>query len=323
MTTNPDPLPDLPARDTAGHKGTFGTVVVIGGAFHRHHADDSTIAPTMLGGACFTALAALRTGCGLAKLLIPEPLIPAALAIAPSATAFALPIDDSTADIIPHRAAQVIDHALAGARCAAIGPALGTSPGASAATLRLLTQPDIPVVADADAINCMAAIPDIGPDIRAPLILTPHPGEFARLADALRINNADPTAAAESLARRLGAIVILKSQRTIVTDGHATWTHDAPNPLLATAGSGDVLTGVIASLIAQHVRPHIPLGSFTKASQHLGGISLYDAARLAVAIHADAAAAYRDATARTGGMLATDLLDRIPDAVERRRTRPH
>jgi NAD(P)H-hydrate epimerase len=320
---SPEP-PPLPRRDPAGHKGTFGTVVVIGACCHHQPDDDHTTHPSMLGGACFTAVAALRAGCGLAKLLIPDPLVPAALTIAPSATAFAIPVDHTTGDIIPHRAASVIDHACRTASAAVIGPGLGISRGAIAATLRLLAQPELPVIADADAISCMAEVEDIAPDINAPLILTPHPGEFARIAKSLGLSAdlSSPTArtaAVEHLARRLGSVVVLKSDTTIVSDGHATWTHHRPNPVLATAGSGDVLAGILAALIAQHVRPHIPLGSFTKASQHQGGLSLYDAARLAVAIHADAAALWHADTGASGGMLALELADRIPRAVEARR----
>jgi len=275
----------------------------------------------MLGGACFAALASLRSGCGLTKLVVPEPLVAAALSVAPSATAFGVPVDPDSGDIVPHKAAAVIDGAVAKAQAAVIGPGLGVSPGAIAATLRLVGQPDLPVVVDADGLNCLAEVPDVTPDLHAPLVLTPHIGEFARLARSLDVpgdvsDHAHRIGAAETLARRLGAVIILKSHATIVTDGHLTWALEHPNPVLATAGSGDVLAGLIAGIIAQHVRPHVPLGSYTRASQHLGGMSLYDAARAGVAIHAEAAARWHAESGATGGMLATDLIERIPGAVE-------
>ena len=318
-----DGLPRVPRRDASGHKGTFGTVVVVGGCCHRQRDEDGASAPTMIGGACFSALAALRAGCGLAKIVAPEPVMAAALAIAPSATGFGVPVDAVTGDMVPHRAAAVIDAALAGARAIVVGPGLGVSPGAIAAVLRVVAQDQVPVVVDADAINCLAAVPEIGLDLRAPMVMTPHIGEFARLAQSLGVSAktdsvADRRAAAEMMAQRLGAVVVLKSDVTVVTDGQATWEQDRPNPVLATAGTGDVLTGIIAGMIAQHVRPHIALGSFTKASQHLGGLSVVDAARVGVAIHADAAGLWRAASGTSGGMVAMELLELVPRAVESR-----
>ena len=313
----------MPRREASGHKGTFGTVVVVGGCCHRQRDEDEKGAPTMIGGACFSALAALRTGCGLAKLVMPEPVMAAALAIAPSATGFGVPVDPETGDMVPHRAAAVIDAALAGARAIVVGPGLGVSPGAIAAVLRVVAQADVPVVVDADAINCLAAVPEFWVDLRAPMVVTPHIGEFARLAKSLGMDSggesdSDRRAAAEAMAQRLGAVVVLKSAVTVVTDGHATWEQDRPNPVLATAGTGDVLTGIIAGLMAQHVRPHIALGSYTKASQHLGGLSILDAARLGVAIHADAAVLWRAGSGTSGGMVAMELLELVPRAVETR-----
>lgn len=318
-----DGLPRVPRRDASGHKGTFGTVVVVGGCCHRVAGDDAPALPTMIGGACFSALAALRTGCGLAKIVAPEPVIGAALTIAPSATGFGVPVDVATGDMLPHQAAAAIDAALVGARAVVIGPGLGVSPGAIAAVLRVVAQADVPVVVDADAINCLAQVPEFWVDLRAPMVVTPHIGEFARLAksvgmDAGGDSATDRRAGAEAMAQRLGAVVVLKSAVTVVTDGHATWEQDRPNPVLATAGTGDVLTGIIAGLMAQHVRPHIAMGSFTKASQHLGGLSILDAARLGVAIHADAAALWRAASGTSGGMVAMELLELVPRAVESR-----
>jgi len=288
----------------------------------------------MLGGPCFAAMAALRAGCGLAKLLLPEPLVDHALSIAPSATAIGIPVGDD-GDLVAHEAAGVIDSILGEARCLAVGPGMGVSPGASAAVLRCIMQDGVPLVLDADALNNLAATRDVNLDFRAPAIVTPHPGEFRRLAGAMGIAP-DPTdasarvAAAEALAQRLGAVVVLKSAATIVSDGQRTWTHDEPNPALATAGTGDVLTGIIAGLVAQFVRidPNPAIAAMRAAAGAGGGggggrggagkgLSLFDAARLGVAAHAQAAQIWvTDHDGATGGLTATDLIERVPGATE-------
>jgi ADP-dependent NAD(P)H-hydrate dehydratase len=320
------PLPSIPPRDPTGHKGTFGTVVVIGGCAHR--ASDDAPGRVMLGGPAFTANAALRAGCGLAKLALPEPLVAPALTIAPSATGIALAVDHA-GDLVPHLAAASLDALCEGARCLAIGPGMGVSDGASALVLRALMQMDVPVVADADALNSMASIPDVHRDIRAALVITPHVGEFRRLAQPLGItaDPADPAtraSAAAALAQKLACVVVLKSSATVVSDGFNTWTHDQPNPVLATAGSGDVLTGVIASLIAQFFRAELapliggidePAPGSRSAAARLATLSLFDAARLGVAVHAHAARQWRKSHT-DAGMLANDLIERVPAAVQ-------
>ena len=153
---------------------------------------------------------------------------------------------------------------------------------------------------------------------------SPSPsGEFRRLAATLG-SAIDPLsqaqAAAEDLARRLGAVVVLKSAATVVTDGHRTWTHDSPNSALATAGSGDVLAGLIAGLVAQHHRRPLGAGSATITSERQGGLSLYDCACLGVRAHAGAAAAWVRKSHASGGLLAPDLLAEIPGVLESMRS---
>lgn len=322
--TDPAPLPALPAREARGHKGTFGTVGIIGGCAHRAAADSTRAGLNMIGGPAFAALAALRAGAGLARLLMPEPILPHALTIAPSATGVALEVDRD-GDIISHRAAESLDRLCAESKCIAIGPGLGVSDGARAIALRAVIQEICPVVVDADALNCLSEVPELRRDFHAMAVLTPHPREYKRIAAPLGINldPANPASrapAAEALAQRLGCIVVLKGDATAVSDGQRTWTHAEPNPLLATAGTGDVLTGLIAALIAQHHRSPIPAGSATILSEHRGGLSLFDLARLAVRIHANAAHAWRKRTKTTGGMLAADLIAEIPAAVEPHRS---
>jgi NAD(P)H-hydrate epimerase len=302
-------LPTLPQRAVDGHKGTFGTVMVIGG--------QAAAARMMIGGPAFTALAALRTGAGLAVLAMPAPILHDGLTIAPSATGLALPVDDSGA-LIASEAAACIDQTRNNLRCVAIGPGLGMGTPQQQLVVWLLSRDDTPAVIDADAINVMAQTTDALKDLRAPAVFTPHPGEFRRLADTLGID-LDPTVdvqrepAAEALAQRLGAVVVLKGHRTVISDGVRTAVNDTGGPVLATAGTGDVLAGVIAGLIAQFVHPFMPGGT----PDTLG---LFECAHLGVWLHGRAADRW---TSRFGaaGLLATDLIEELPSCLHELRGR--
>lgn len=317
--------PTLPPRDPRGHKGTFGTVAVVGGCAHEPNLDTGLEGLRMLGGPCFSALAALRSGCGLARLAVPRPLVDHALAVAPSATGVAMAVD-GRGDLVPHLAAAVIDELAADADALIVGPGMGVSDGAAAAVLRAMGQDSTPVVLDADGLNNLAGITEFWRDCRAPAVLTPHPGEFRRLGAALSItadpaNESQRSAAAEQLAQKLGCVVVLKGAATIVTDGHRAWTLDQPNPALGTAGTGDVLAGLIGGLIAQHHRRPILAGERTVTSEKQGGLSLFECACAAVAAHAAAAERWVKNFGAAGGLLAADLLDEIPAAAGSMRLR--
>ncbi len=294
-----DDPPRLPPRDPRGHKGTFGTVLVVGG-----HA--SLGARVMLGAPALAGSAALRGGAGLAVLATPAPLLPSALALCSAATGVALPVEhDGTLDA--SGAAEAIDRVLAGADVVVLGPGLGNSFAEQQVVARLVALDATPIVLDADGLNALASLDDFARDVRAPLVVTPHPGEFARLAEPLSIAG-DPTDPAErprlaaEMARRLGAIVVLKGPGTIVSDGLRVWTNATGNAALATGGSGDVLAGLVGGMIAQFARQPF--------AQH----SLFDCARLAVLVHGLAADAW-SARHGTAGMLPSDLLGEIPDVL--------
>lgn len=306
------PLPILPQRDPQGHKGTFGTAVIIGGC-----AQGGSL---MLGGPCISAVAALRVGAGLARLAMPAPILAEGLTVAPSATGVSLPVrDDGSIDIA--QSAAIVDTLCSQADCVAVGPGLGPGDSAEALTLKLIGQSRTPIVVDADAITALAAIPELTREFRAHAVLSPHPGEYRRLASALNIA-LDPTdaaqrpGAAEALAQRLGCVVVLKGAHTVVSDGHSVWIDgSAPNAALGTAGTGDALTGCIAGLIAQFHRRPILAGERTVTSEARGGLSLLDCAGLGVRLHSMAARAWSDESGVDGGMLAMELCDRIPEAV--------
>lgn len=278
-------LPLLPDRPEDSHKGTYGTVIVVGGSRN------------MIGAPALAANAAFRTGAGLVKLACPESILPHCLTIEPCATGIGLSLDSEdaakdTADILLD---EITDNSVI-----AIGTGFGIGDAQKHLIRRILTQ-HRPVVVDADGLNNLAQMNPTTLEINCPLVLTPHPGEFKRLADVLNIND-DPTDhqqrphAAINLSNALNAIVVLKGNQTIVSDGNAIYHNTTGNPALATGGSGDVLTGIIASLIAQQMKPM----SAATVGVYLHGL----AGDLFADIHGPA------------GLKATDLPPLIPNAMQ-------
>ncbi|MEM9081979.1 MAG: NAD(P)H-hydrate dehydratase [Planctomycetota bacterium] len=284
----------LPSRDPQGHKVSFGRVAVIGGCLPEESEGAGSL---MLGGPALAASAALRAGAGLVELALPRELLTHALTVCPSATGRVVPqtIDGAHAALLAiSRTPSVV---------LAVGPALGTSHLASAITAAALEQHAAPVVLDADALNAVARDPGMLDGRRCPhLVLTPHLGEAARLAEAIDLDYA-ANDFPKRLAHLTGATVVLKSAATIITDGSFIHRFDRPNPALATGGSGDVLAGIVASFLAQHIA--------TKPVPELAAI--------AVRVHNDAARSWCETNHATGGMLASDLLAHLPGAIESRR----
>jgi ADP-dependent NAD(P)H-hydrate dehydratase len=309
------PLPKLPPRDPRGHKGTFGTVAVVGGC----SAGDVR----MIGAPALAALGALRVGAGRVRLVMPEPILAAGIVMASSATGLALPVDPA-GDVPPHKASETIDTLVPSCECLVVGPGMGQSPGTTAAALRAIQQHDVPVVVDADAIVALAGVPELHRDFNAAAVLTPHPGEFRKLAAAFAVTEdpIDPRErprAAERLAQRMGCVVVLKGPGSVVSDGHRTWVCPMGNAVLATAGTGDVLAGVIAGLTAQFVakpedaRPW-PMPARPRPVEK--PLDLFDAARLGVMAHALAGDHWRDRHSASAGMLAAELADELPAIIQ-------
>jgi NAD(P)H-hydrate epimerase len=265
----------------------------------------------MIGAVALVATGALRAGCGLARVVTPAPILSTVIGLCPSATGVPLPVDEA-GRLEPHEAAAAIDQQVGTATVLVVGPGMGLGDGPRAAALRAVQQEAVPAVIDADAINNLADFPELSRDFRAAAVLTPHPGEYRRLAEPLRLEH-DPTHdatrpdAAASMAQRLGCIVVLKGSRTVVSDGQRTWVNSTGNAALATAGTGDVLSGLIAGLAAQFVPKKI---------------DLYDTARLAVAAHGLAADAWVRRHAAAAGLLAMELAAEIPAVFESMRSRP-
>lgn len=309
------PLPSLPRRDSKGHKGTFGTVAVFGGSCSGNSA--------MIGAPALAALGALRAGVGLARLVMPGPILEAGILITPGATGVAL-ATDSERSIVAHEAARTFDEVVSQCEAMVVGPGLGSGDGVRALALRAIQQEQVPLILDADGLNALADIPEFTLDFRARAVLTPHPGEFRRLAVPLAIQT-DPVdarsrpAAAQQLAQRLGCIVVLKGTGTIVSDGHQTWTCPRGHACLATGGTGDVLSGVIAGLAAQFARDAFAEGMIARGIPTPSAkpeLSLFDLARLGVQAHAIAGELWAARHAAEAGLLATELAGLIPEALE-------
>ncbi|MBI1191113.1 MAG: NAD(P)H-hydrate dehydratase [Tepidisphaera sp.] len=292
-----DGVRTLPPRTPGGHKGTFGTVTIVGGSVgHGRY---------MVGAPALVALGALRSGAGLAKIVASQEVLGHAMGVCPSATGISLP-ERAPGELEMAGAISVFDEQAGAAHALVVGPGMGVGDVERAMVLRGVQQDQVPVVVDADAITNLAEIPELWRDFRAGAILTPHPGEFARLAKTLRVtqsatDDATRPAAASALAQKLGCVVVLKGQGTVVSDGQRTWVCGRGHACLATAGTGDVLAGVIGGLVAQHAR---------------GGMSLFDAARFGVEAHARAGEAWASAHAAQAGLLAAELADEIPRQLE-------
>lgn len=299
-----DTLPAIPPRPSDGHKGTFGTTLVIGGA---------TTPRRMLGGPCLAARAALRSGGGLAVLAVPESIATAALTLLPEATAVPLPIDvDCSASAV-----ELVQDAAIGAHSVVCGPGLGRPGGIDRMVTMVADLEDRPRVLDADALNSIAATP--ARTFHGPLILTPHPGEWNRLARSLGIvenvmDDQRRPAAVAALARRLDAgggpvVVVLKGDRTVVSDGRRFWRSNIANAAMATGGTGDVLAGTLGGLLAQfHPRAGAPARS--------PALDAFEIACLGVAMHAEAGQVWSDLHGEAG-MLAHELADALPRARQR------
>ena len=229
----------LPARTPGGHKGTFGRVLIVGGS------DRFRGAPAL------AVIAAIGAGAGLVTVASVEPAVAAAAAAAPSATSLPLStnadgcIDADADDLIQRAAPEVV----------LIGPGLGRSHTSDALAVAL-AHADVPTVIDADGLNALADRPDALHELRRDAVLTPHPGELARLAglDGAPDGTARLSAARE-LAERTRATVISKGSPTCVCADGLVWVLARPNPVLATAGTGDVLAGTLAGLLAQGAQP--------------------------------------------------------------------
>jgi NAD(P)H-hydrate epimerase len=237
-------LPALPARPEESHKGSYGKVLIIAGS------------RGMSGAAALAGAGALRGGAGLVTVAVPKSIQAIVAAIEPSYLTAELPEDDQGR--FSKDAVRLAIRMCARSSVAAIGPGWGTSADLDQFGQFLYSTVDRPLVVDADALSGLARAPQgftTMPPV-APRILTPHAGEFARLigSDTAAVQ-ADREGLAVDFAARNNVVLVLKGHGTIITDGRRLAVNMTGNAGMATGGTGDVLTGLIAALLAQQMEP--------------------------------------------------------------------
>ena len=277
------PIPEaveMPARPLEGHKGTFGEVVAIAGSLG------------FTGAAYLCSTAAARAGAGTVRLLVAQTVYPV-LAVK-CTEVMATPLEEGVPGALGPASRGQIESQLARAAACLLGPGLGGADETRELVYDLVPAVECPLVIDADGLNALAANREMQGRLGPNRVLTPHPGEMSRLTGRPTAEiQRDRHRTAREAAREWGAVVVLKGARTVVAEPDGQLSEDPHEvPALATGGTGDVLGGVIAALLAQ-------------------GLDPYRAAVSGVYVHAEAG---RRISARIGasGLLASDLLDELP-----------
>jgi len=278
-------LPRLPARKPDGHKGDYGHVLVVAGS------------QGYTGAAYLCAKAALRSGAGLVSLGVPAGVY-GVLAVKHTCV-MVHPLADTGSGALAERALDRIRQMCQSCDVVALGPGVGRHSETEMAVRTLVHELPRPLIVDADGLNALAGDTSVLDGCAGERILTPHPGEMARLmgsATAAEVQ-ADRAACAGGFVSQHPCVLVLKGHRTLVCDGNHLFTNATGNPGMATGGTGDVLTGCIAGLAAQ-------------------GLAPFDAARLGVFLHGLAGDAARDRVGEAC-LIATDVLDELPTAFRR------
>ena len=277
-------VPALPDRPEDGHKGTFGKVLIIGGSVG------------MSGAVCLSSVSALRSGSGMVTAAVPRSIQMTVAAYEPCVMTIGLDTDSNGQ--LASLSRKRIEELLAGKDAVAIGPGLGQSAEAAELVAIVLEVCRVPLVLDADALN-VAAIDGLlaKRNKETGCVITPHPGEFARLTGLPVAEDEDTRIAMSAdFARTHELTVVLKGPRTVVTNGARLFVNATGNSGMATAGSGDVLTGIVASLLGQRM-------------------NAFEAAALAVNAHGRAGNFVAFELGERG-MIASDLLQALPKAWE-------
>ena len=272
-------------RPLSAHKGDFGHVILVAGSIGK------------AGAAILAARSAVRSGAGLVTVAVPESIVQTV--DGGSLESMTLPLPCGEDGGLTELAAARIEEFSADKDVLAVGPGLGLSASTTHTVQGLITHSTLPLVLDADGLNAVGGRLEILRDRTAETILTPHPGELGRLlgVSAVEVENSRLEITREA-AKKTGSIVVLKGHRTLIADSEAgVFVNPTGNPAMASGGSGDVLTGMVAALLGQ-------------------GLSALDAARLGVYLHGSAG----DLVARgefSIGLTASDLVTAIPEAFER------
>ena len=274
----------LPERGERAHKGTFGRVLIVGGSIE------------LPGAALLTALGAMRTGAGLVTVAAAESVVARLAGAVPEVTWLAL--DEEAPGLIAPGGWRRITSEARAFDAAVVGPGLGRQPATQRRTRQLVASVPVPTVVDADGLNALAGDRRWWRALRSTLVLTPHPVEFGRLTGGEPPSDDDETRArvASDAAGEWGQVVVLKGAHSVVATGDgAVRRSDVSTPALATAGSGDVLAGVVGALLAGGCAPGI-------------------AAACGVAVHARAGQLVAERIGTAGG-IATDIVGFLPAAM--------
>jgi NAD(P)H-hydrate epimerase len=268
----------LPERDVRGHKGTHGRVVSVSGSLDY------------AGAALMSGAAALRAGSGLVTVCLPASLQPFLAGRVPELITLGLP-EQGSGGIDAREAAALVSELPCDALL--IGPGLKPDRATARLVQALLSHEGAPVVVDAGALTVLAGVPGWAARVARPCVLTPHPGEFARLGYVVEAQDGSRQDAAIAAAKAWGQVVVLKGAGSIIAapDGQIRIARFEV-PALGSAGTGDVLSGIIASLMGQ-------------------GLTPFDAASLGVYLHASAGEHISESLG-DAGLMATDLLLAIP-----------
>jgi holo-[acyl-carrier-protein] synthase len=286
----PGALPDgfrLPARPRDGHKGTFGTVVVLAGS------------QGFTGAAYLASMGAARSGAGIVRLLVAQSIYPI---LAEKCTEVVVgPVPEISPGVVGHASLSGILRGFAGADAGVIGPGLGRDASTRRLIEDLVPRVAAPLVLDADALNLLSEHRTILPRLSPQIVLTPHPAEFGRLSGLeTSAVQQDRRGIASRFAKVWNKVVVLKGAGTVIAapDGRVTLNPIA-TPALASGGTGDVLAGLIAGLMGQKLPP-------------------FEAAVTGVHLHS-VAGMDLEASLGQAGVLASDLLPQLPRVMERLR----
>ena len=277
-------IPKLPARDPDSNKGTHGRGLLIAGSVG------------MSGAAVLGGTAMLRSGTGLVTVATTR-AAQTLVALGNPCYMTAGLTEDPVTGKLSHGAIGPALQLAMDRDAVGIGPGLGTSEALGQLVRLLLEQSRGGLVVDADGLNSLGHNPVL-PKRLVPAVITPHPGEFARLTgQTIAEVQSDREGNARKLARHLGVVVLLKGNHTVITDGERLAVNKTGNPGMARGGSGDVLTGILVALLCQQMTP-------------------YEAAVLGAHVHGLAGDFARDKLGEVG-MIATDLVDFLPAAFMR------
>ena len=274
----------LGKRRIDSHKGSYGRVGVIGGS------TGFTGAPYL------SSLSAMRTGSGYVYTLVPASL--QTIMSIKLTEAIVRPIEDKETGHFIMESLQDVLMYIKDMDAIAIGPGMGVDGDRTYLVKEIIKNAEIPMVMDADAINCIADNTEILNNHHSNIVITPHPGELARFLDIpVEVLQEKRVFYSELIAKKYNVVVVLKGHRTVVASPKlGIYINETGNPGMATAGSGDILTGMIASLLGQ-------------------GLKTFDAAKLGVHLHGMAGDIARDNLGEYG-MIAGDIAENIPLAIK-------